>query len=140
MRVVRCAVLAPRREREVTDREAESVVAAEPVGERPDLRGGDVDDSAAVLAHHGYRAVPDPAIAGGSVSEVYVVDQPDALEVRQHPVQRGAVDIGMARRELVDGDPAGRAVEILEQRSSGAGDATARHAEALERLFEADLR
>ena len=128
MEVFRCALLAPRREREVTDREAQPVLAAEPVGERPQLVGRNVDDATAVLADHGDRAVPDPAIAGGTVPEVDVVDQPDALEVRQHPVQRGAVDIGMARRELVDGDPPGCPIEVLEQRSAGPRDPPARDA------------
>jgi hypothetical protein len=77
----RCAVLAARREGEVADRKAHPVVAAQPVGERPELVGRNVDDAAAFLAHHRDRAVPDPAISGWAVAEVHVVDQPDALEV-----------------------------------------------------------
>ncbi len=99
----------------MTDRKAQPVVAAESVGERSELVGRNVDDSTAVLTDHGDRAVPDPAVAGGTVPEVDVVDQTDALEVRQHAVQRGAVDIGMARRELVDGDPPGCPIQVLEQ-------------------------
>jgi hypothetical protein len=65
----------------VTDREVEPVVAPEPIGERPQLVGRNVDDATTVLADHRDRAVPDPPIAGGSVAEVHVIDQPDALEM-----------------------------------------------------------
>lgn len=123
----------------MADRQAHSVVAAKPVGERPELVGRDVDDAAAVLADHGDRAVPDPPVPRRAVPEVYVVDQPDALEVRQRPVERGAVDIGMACGELVDGDPAGLAIEIFEQCSPSPRHATACHTETIERLVETDL-
>jgi hypothetical protein len=72
------------------------------------------------------------------VPEVYVIDQPDALEVRQRPVERGAVDIGMACSEFVDGDPAGLAIEIFEQCSPSPRHATACHTETIERLFESN--
>jgi hypothetical protein len=140
MGVIRWALLASRGECEVTDREVHPVLPAQPLGERPELVSRDVDDTTAVFADHGDRAVPDPAIARRTVSEVHMVDQPYALEVRQHPVQGGAVDIGMAFRELIDGDPARRPIEVLEQRSAGPRDPPTRDAEAVERVVEADLR
>ena len=120
--------------------EADAVALLEPVGELVEFGGRDVGDGTARLTHRGDRALSHPPVRGRTVTEMDVFDDADFLEVRQRPVHRGLVDVGVAFGQLLGRHPPAVGVQVPEQFEPGSRDPTATLAHALDGVVERDAR
>src|SRR5437588_2916259 len=89
------AVPTPAGHGEVPGVEDEVVFVPQLTGQRVERLGVDLDDAPAPLAHDVGMGALAEVVHGRAVPEVSVLDDPEALEVVEDPINRRLVDVGL---------------------------------------------
>jgi hypothetical protein len=124
----------------MADRETDAVAPLEALREVVELGGRDVGDRTAHLTHGGDRPLTHPAVRGRAVTEVDVFDHTDLFEVRQRPVDRCRVDVGVPFGKLLGRHATAVGVQVLQQFEPGPRDPAAALTHPLHRVVERDER
>ena len=94
-------------------------------GDGLELAARDVDGRAAALADDGDGWRAGPLVCGGPMAKVRVFDDAGLFEGIDGAIERGGIEIGEQRQQLLDGDPGIVVEEVLDEVSSRVGDPAA---------------